>query len=147
MLDTLLDKIATYNEALKAKIKKAMTYPAVPQVAVIVTAILLIFVVPQFESLFNNFGADLPALTQMVVDLSALHGNLLVCGIWCHRCGRGTEIMQAKQTLTEIRIYFLDHSLPKKHQLSVRLCERPRLPAMPVPCRPCSPPACRWWKR
>ena len=74
VLDTLLDKIATYKEKteiLKAKIKKAMTYPAaVVVVAVIVTAILLIFVVPQFESLFKNFGADLPAFTQMVVGMS-----------------------------------------------------------------------------
>lgn len=74
VLDTLLDKIATYKEkteALKAKIKKAMTYPAaVLAVALIVTAILLIFVVPQFESLFKGFGADLPAFTQMVVNMS-----------------------------------------------------------------------------
>ena len=74
VLDTLLDKIATYKEkteALKSKIKKAMTYPAaVIVVAVIVTAILLIFVVPQFEALFSGFGADLPAFTQMVVGLS-----------------------------------------------------------------------------
>ena len=74
VLDTLLDKIATYKEKteiLKAKIKKAMTYPAaVVVVAFIVTAILLIFVVPQFESLFKNFGADLPAFTQMVVGMS-----------------------------------------------------------------------------
>lgn len=74
VLDTLLDKIATYKEkteALKAKIKKALFYPtAVMVVAFIVTAILLIFVVPQFESLFKNFGADLPAFTQMVVNMS-----------------------------------------------------------------------------
>lgn len=74
VLDTLLDKIATYKEKteiLKSKIKKAMTYPtAVVVVAFIVTAILLIFVVPQFESLFKNFGADLPAFTQMVVNMS-----------------------------------------------------------------------------
>jgi type IV pilus assembly protein PilC len=74
VLETLLDKIATYKEKteyLKAKIKKAMFYPAaVIVVAVIVTAILLIFVVPQFESLFTSFGADLPAFTRMVVNLS-----------------------------------------------------------------------------
>lgn len=74
VLDTLLDKIATYKEkteALKSKIKKALFYPtAVIIVAFIVTAILLIFVVPQFESLFKNFGADLPAFTQMVVNMS-----------------------------------------------------------------------------
>ena len=74
VLETLLDNIATYKEkteALKAKIKKAMFYPtAVIVVAVIVTAILLIFVVPQFEDLFNNFGADLPAFTRFVVNMS-----------------------------------------------------------------------------
>src|ERR1700731_3796086 len=73
-LETLLDKIATYKEkteALKKKIKKAMFYPAaVMIVAVIVTVILLIFVIPQFESLFKGFGADLPAFTQMVINLS-----------------------------------------------------------------------------
>jgi type IV pilus assembly protein PilC len=73
-LDSLLEKIATYKEkteALKKKIKKAMFYPAaVLAVAFIVTAILLIFVIPQFESLFKSFGADLPAFTQMVINLS-----------------------------------------------------------------------------
>jgi type IV pilus assembly protein PilC len=73
-LETLLDKIATYKEkteALKKKIKKALFYPiAVLVVAVIVTVILLIFVIPQFESLFKGFGADLPAFTQMVVNMS-----------------------------------------------------------------------------
>ena len=74
-LDTLLDKIATYKEkteAIKKKIKKALFYPAaVLVVAFIVTLILLIFVIPQFESLFKGFGADLPAFTRMVIDLSA----------------------------------------------------------------------------
>jgi type IV pilus assembly protein PilC len=73
-LETLLDKIATYKEkteALKKKIKKALFYPAaVMIVAVVVTIILLIFVIPQFEELFRGFGADLPAFTQMVVNLS-----------------------------------------------------------------------------
>ena len=73
-LETLLDKIATYKEkteAIKKKVKKALTYPAaVLVVAVVVTAILLIFVVPQFEELFKGFGADLPAFTKMVIGLS-----------------------------------------------------------------------------
>ncbi len=76
ILETLLDKIATYKEkteAMKSKIKKAMFYPiAVVVVAFIITAILLIFVVPQFESMFSNFGADLPALTLFVVKLSEI---------------------------------------------------------------------------
>ena len=74
ILEGLLDKIATYKEkteALKAKIKKALTYPiAVIIVAFVVTAILLIFVVPTFQNLFEGFGADLPAFTQMVINLS-----------------------------------------------------------------------------
>ena len=73
-LETLLDKIATYKEkteAIKKKIKKALFYPAaVLAVAVIVTVILLVFVIPQFESLFKGFGADLPAFTQMVISMS-----------------------------------------------------------------------------
>jgi type IV pilus assembly protein PilC len=73
-LETLLDKIATYkekSESLKKKVKKALFYPAaVLVVAVIVTVVLLIFVIPQFESLFKGFGADLPAFTQMVINLS-----------------------------------------------------------------------------
>ncbi|EIT72183.1 MULTISPECIES: type II secretion system F family protein [Hydrocarboniphaga] len=73
-LETLLDKVATYKEkteAIKKKVKKAMTYPsAVLVVAFIVTGILLYFVVPQFEDLFKGFGADLPAFTMMVISLS-----------------------------------------------------------------------------
>ncbi|TJY65176.1 type II secretion system F family protein [Sinimarinibacterium sp. CAU 1509] len=78
-LEALLDKIAVYKEkteAIKKKVKKAMTYPAaVMVVAVIVTGILLYFVVPQFKSLFEGFGADLPAFTQMVVSLSEFVQN------------------------------------------------------------------------
>jgi type IV pilus assembly protein PilC len=73
-LETLLDKIATYKEkteAIKKKIKKALTYPAaVLVVAFVVTIILLIFVIPAFEDLFKGFGADLPAFTRLVIDLS-----------------------------------------------------------------------------
>ncbi|MEE8366516.1 MAG: type II secretion system F family protein [Gammaproteobacteria bacterium] len=73
-LETMLEKLATYKEkteALKAKVKKALFYPiAVMIVAFIVTVILLVFVVPKFEDLFNSFGADLPALTQFVINLS-----------------------------------------------------------------------------
>ncbi|MDP0588724.1 MAG: type II secretion system F family protein [Candidatus Endonucleobacter bathymodioli] len=73
-LETLLDRIATYQEKtelLKAKIKKAMNYPiAVVCIALIVCGILLIKVVPQFEEVFASFGAELPAFTQMVVGIS-----------------------------------------------------------------------------
>jgi type IV pilus assembly protein PilC len=73
-LEVMLDRVASYKEkteALKAKIKKALTYPiAVMVVAVIVTAILLIKVVPTFAVTFESFGSDLPAFTKMVVALS-----------------------------------------------------------------------------
>ncbi len=75
-LETMLDRVATYKEkteALKAKIKKAMTYPAaVVVVAVVVTGILLVKVVPQFAETFKSFGANLPAFTLMVLHLSDL---------------------------------------------------------------------------
>lgn len=73
-LETIYDRIALYKEkaeALKSKIKKAMFYPiAVLVVAFIVTTILLVFVVPQFEEIFAGFGAELPAFTLMVLALS-----------------------------------------------------------------------------
>lgn len=73
-LELMLDRVATYKEkteALKAKIKKALTYPiAVIVVAIVVTAILLIKVVPQFAETFQSFGSDLPAFTKLVVSMS-----------------------------------------------------------------------------
>ena len=73
-LELIYDRIATYKEkaeALKSKIKKAMFYPiAVVVVAFIVTTILLVFVVPQFEEIFSSFGAELPAFTQFVLGIS-----------------------------------------------------------------------------
>jgi len=73
-LEVMLDRVATYKEkteALKAKIKKAMTYPtAVICVAVIVCAILLIKVVPVFANTFESFGSELPAFTQFVMNIS-----------------------------------------------------------------------------
>src|SRR5690606_10690002 len=95
--ETMLDRIATYKEKterLKAKIKKAMTYPiAVVVVAIIVTGILLVKVVPQFAQTFANFGADLPAFTLFVLNLSDiaraywLHSIALIivsCFIFSH---------------------------------------------------------------
>ncbi|MBB1508157.1 type II secretion system F family protein [Pseudoalteromonas sp. SG41-1] len=73
-LDKIFDRVALYkekSEALKSKIKKAMFYPiAVLVVALIVTSILLIFVVPQFQDIFAGFGAELPAFTLMVIAIS-----------------------------------------------------------------------------
>lgn len=89
-LENLLDRVATYKEkteALKAKIKKAMNYPiAVVVVAIIVSAILLIKVVPQFESVFAGFGAELPAFTLFVIGISKLLQEwwlLGLIGIFC----------------------------------------------------------------
>ena len=87
VLEGLLHKIAEYKEkteSIKGKIKKALTYPiAILVVSFIVTAVLLIFVVPQFEELYKGFGAELPAFTQMVVDMSRFfqHYWWMVLGI------------------------------------------------------------------
>jgi type IV pilus assembly protein PilC len=92
VLDTILDNIASHKErieSIKGKIKKALYYPAaVIAVAIIVTSILLIFVIPQFEAIFISFGADLPAFTKMVVSASKFMQSkgvyvllLLVAGI------------------------------------------------------------------
>ncbi len=74
VLESLLDKIAIYkekSETMKKKIKKALTYPiAVVMIALIVTVVLLVFVVPVFEDLFKSFGADLPVFTKMVIEMS-----------------------------------------------------------------------------
>ena len=74
VLETVLETIASYKEnieTLKGKIKKALFYPAmVIAVAILVSSIMLIYVVPQFEDVFKNFGADLPAFTQIIVNLS-----------------------------------------------------------------------------
>jgi len=74
VLETVLDTIATYKEnteALKGKIKKALFYPAmVIAVAILVSSVMLVFVVPQFEDVFKNFGAELPAFTQLIVKFS-----------------------------------------------------------------------------
>lgn len=76
ILEALLHKIATYKEkteAIKGKVKKAMFYPtAIMITAFVVTAVLLIFVIPQFQAIFSSFGADLPAMTMMVIGLSEI---------------------------------------------------------------------------
>jgi type IV pilus assembly protein PilC len=74
ILETLLDRLATYKEktlALKGKIKKAMFYPLmIILVAILITSIIMIFVIPSFKSVFTSFGADLPAPTLMVIAMS-----------------------------------------------------------------------------
>ena len=74
MLDAILDRLATYKEkilAIKGKIKSALFYPiAVIVVAIVVTFVIMIFVIPAFKSVFSSFGANLPFLTQVVIDIS-----------------------------------------------------------------------------
>jgi type IV pilus assembly protein PilC len=74
ILDTLLDRLATYKEkilAIKSKIKSALMYPiSIVVVAFIITAVIMIFVVPAFKELFSSFGADLPAPTLFVMSIS-----------------------------------------------------------------------------
>lgn len=102
-LETLLEKIATYKEkteALKAKIKKALFYPvSVLVVAFIVSAILLIFVVPSFSNMFAGFGADLPAFTLMVVGLS----DFMVAWWWAIFGGIAIAITAFTQTFKRSR--------------------------------------------
>lgn len=74
ILDTLLDRLATYKEkilAIKGKIKSALFYPiSILVVAFVITAVIMIFVIPAFKQLFSGFGADLPAPTLMVMSIS-----------------------------------------------------------------------------
>ena len=114
-LETLLDKIATYKEkteAIKKKIKKALFYPAaVVVVALVVTAILLIYVIPEFESLFQGFGADLPAFTRFVIDISKFvqdTGWLLLIGTVLGIVG----FLQAKKRNRNVQ-HFVDRVMLK----------------------------------
>ena len=92
VLETVLDTIASYKEnieTLKGKIKKALFYPAaVIAVALIVSSILLVFVVPQFQQIFQEFGADLPAFTKMIVAVS----DFMVSFWWAFLIGIGGAI-------------------------------------------------------
>jgi type IV pilus assembly protein PilC len=116
-LESLLDKIATYKEkteAIKKKIKKALTYPAaVLAVAFIVTTILLIFVIPSFEDLFKGFGADLPGFTRMVIDLSAFVR------------AKGVFIALVISAAITAFIYFKKRSRPFRHFLDRLLLKMP----------------------
>ncbi len=110
ILEDILHKIATYlekTEALKSKVKGALFYPiAVIVVAFIVTCILMIFVIPQFEELFSSFGADLPALTRMVIAMSGWFQQywwLLIGGI----VGTVVGFMQLKKRSLKFA-HFLD---------------------------------------
>ena len=116
-LETLLDKIATYKEkteAIKKKIKKALTYPgAVLAVAFIVTTILLIFVIPAFEDLFQGFGADLPTFTRMIIDLSVFVR------------GQGIILAAIIGGAIAAFIYFKKRSRPFRHFLDRMMLKMP----------------------
>jgi type IV pilus assembly protein PilC len=114
-LETLLDKIATYKEkteAIKKKVKKALFYPtAVVVVAIVVTAILMIYVIPEFENLFQGFGADLPAFTRFVIDISNFvqeQGWLLLIGI----VGLGFGFFHMKKRSRAVQ-HFVDRAILK----------------------------------
>ena len=115
VLETVLDTVATYKEnieTLKGKIKKAMFYPAmVVAVALVVSAILLVFVVPQFQEVFRSFGADLPAFTMLVIRMS----DFMVAYWWLVLAivvGAGVSfIMAKKRSIAFSR--FLDRTILK----------------------------------
>ena len=116
-LESLLDKIATYKEkteAIKKKIKKALTYPAaVLVVAFVVTTILLIFVIPSFEDLFKGFGADLPTFTRMIIDLSVFVRT------------KGFFIVIIIAGFVSTFIYFQKRSRPFRHFLDRMMLKAP----------------------
>ena len=114
-MEDMLDKVATYKEKterMKAKVKKAMMYPIMVLImAVVVSAIMLIFVIPQFESVFSGFGAELPAFTQMLINMS----NWLQDSWWKPLIAIiviGFIFNQAKQRSAKFR-YFVDTAVLK----------------------------------
>ncbi len=145
----MLDKIATYKEkteALKKKIKKALFYPAaVLAVAIIVTVILLLFVIPQFESLFQGFGADLPAFTQMVIGMSRWmqdKGWMLLIVVVAAGFTFGYFYKRSRADAAVDR-----PDVAAASRSSGRSCARPRSRASRARSRRCSAPACRWSRR
>ena len=146
-LETVLDKIATYQEKTEAlkKIKKALFYPAaVLAVAIIVTVILLLFVIPQFESLFQGFGADLPAFTRSGHRHVALDaGPRLVAADHgcrsrlCHRLLLQAVAADAAVDRQDVARH--PGAWPDPAQGGDR--------ALRAYARRCSAPACRWWRR
>ena len=116
-LESLLEKVATYKEkteAIKKKIKKALTYPAaVLVVAFVVTTILLIFVIPSFEDLFQGFGADLPTFTRMIIDLSAFVRT------------QGVFIVMAISAAVSTFLYFKKRSRKFRHFLDRMMLKLP----------------------
>lgn len=124
-LDQVYDRIATYKEkteALKSKIKKAMLYPtAVIVVAFAVTMLLLIFVVPQFESIFSGFGAELPAFTQFVLKISdavqaywyLIVGALILAGVLFKKAHFKSENVRNKTDIFLLKLPIIGPILRK----------------------------------
>jgi len=115
VLDTILDTIATYKEnieTLKGKIKKALYYPTVVMaVAFLVSCVLLIFVIPQFQAIFSSFGADLPAFTKMLVAMSEFMQSYW----WAVALGIGGTIFAVSNAKKRSRkfAHFLDRMVLK----------------------------------
>ncbi|SEP60760.1 type IV pilus assembly protein PilC [Ectothiorhodospira magna] len=124
-LETLLHRIATYKEqieSLKGKIKKALFYPAaVVVVGFIVTSILLIFVIPQFQDLFQGFGADLPVFTQFVINISeafqrywgVIFGGIILAAFAFVQIRRRSRAFRRRLELLSLRIPVVGELLRK----------------------------------
>lgn len=124
-LETIYDRVATYKEkaeALKAKIKKALTYPiAVIVIAIVVTSILLIFVVPTFKEIFDSFGAELPAFTLLVIAISEVMqsywyivlGALFAFGFLFKRAHRNSAKLRDQVDANILRIPVIGDILKK----------------------------------
>ncbi len=146
ILETLLDRLAIYQEktlAMKAKIKSALIYPvAVLVVAFVVIAIIMMFVIPVFKEVFTSFGADLPAPTLFVMGMSDIFVAVLVGHL--RRPGRRhLLLLRVVETLREDAAH---HGPPAAQGAGVRRPDQQgrRWPAGPARCPRCSPRACRW---
>lgn len=145
ILDSLLDRLATYKEkilAIKSKIKSALFYPiAVIVVAIVITAVIMIFVIPSFKEVFKSFGAELPAPTLMVIAMSDF-----MVGNWYLMFGilggglYGFFYMWKRSEKMQIVLDRLFCVFP----YSATSSARPPWHGGRVPYQPCSPPAYRW---
>ena len=146
-LETMLDRIATYKEkteSLKAKVRKAMTYPAaVLVVAFVVSGILLIKVVPQFEVVFQGFGAELPAFTQFVIGISEFTQQwwLVIIGAIAGGIAGLIAIHKRSRGFRESAGQACSEDADCRQPLSRNRRSR----ASPARCRQPSPPVSPWW--
>ena len=149
ILDSLLDRLATYKEkilAIKSKIKSALFYPiAIIVVAFVITAVIMIFVIPAFKQVFTNFGADLPGPTLFVMAISDFFVEYWYAHLRRHR-RRGLRLLLDLEALGEDA----DRHGPRDAEAAgvrpsgAHIVHR----ALDAHARPpCSPPACRWSRR